>query len=773
MTVESRAGQISGAVLLALLAIVCALPAQADARIATGGLGRYVSAIDWIEWGTANFQPLTGVQTRSSTTSVGGLDLVVTCSLSNFTGQVAGAYRPGTWMGDAMDDLYNIGGVGNANTLFNAVANTTPGEVQADFSCSATLGGNPFPLNGLVFGDAEQSGSLEWVEGTIASGATWRIIDRLRLPATCTTSTQAIRTDNGTTNTLRLQGANPLCATGAAAVAFADGATSGSFLLHTPGTAAIAFGAVVTFDRGDAPASYGDAGHAVQYPFAGGDPPIGGPRSIFNDPLADTTQPPTRLGTSVDPGGTASANADGDDVATSGGAFGADDDEDADPPATVTLTGPTYTQTVPCTGPGTVAGWIDFNANGTFDAAERAPSAPCTGSSVVLTWTVPAGVQPQAQTFQRLRIAVDASQVDAPTGFAFTGEAEDHAFALEVAPPTVTLAEPPSPITVGDVAPVDFACTGVAAPIACTAVVTVAGGGSPVPVHDGDPLPATVPGTYTITATVTDALGRTATTSRTYVVLPTPDLSVLKTVDKRTVEANEPITWTYTVTNPGPGVSKGVTAIDQPSQPVSFRLIRSTAGTCHGTGPVRCELGTIAPGASVTVTLVGRARIAGTLTNGVTVSAKLGNGQPAVDPTPANNVARVTSTVRGDLRIRKTANKPRVHAGERIGFTIRVTNPTGVAVRTVRVCDKLPSGILLVKSSAKAVRSNGRWCWDLQTVAARSSKVIRMTTRTLTGARGPRTNTATVTGRGVSARSDAAPSVTVLGAAARGGGVTG
>jgi uncharacterized repeat protein (TIGR01451 family) len=338
--------------------------------------------------------------------------------------------------------------------------------------------------------------------------------------------------------------------------------------------------------------------------------------------------------------------------------------------------------------------------------------------------------------------------------------------------PTVTITPPPAPVTVGDTPPAVFACGGSEAPIACTATVTCPGAAAVV-IHNGDPLPTGVPGTCTITATAVDALGHTVTTTSTYVVLPTPDLVVVKRADHSVIEADDPITWTFTVTNPGPGVSKGVTAIDEPSQPVAFTFVKSTAGTCTSTQPVRCELGTIAPGTSVTVTLTGRASIAGTLSNGVTVTAKQGNGQPAVDPQPASNVASVKTTVRGTLLIRKTANKRSVHAGGAIGYTIKVSNPTGVAVAKVRVCDRLPPGLVFTGSPPKTTRTGGRYCASLATVKAHASKTVRIATRTLRGTRGRRTNTATVSGTGVRAQAAASPVVAVLGVSAHGGGVTG
>lgn len=247
------------------------------------------------------------------------------------------------------------------------------------------------------------------------------------------------------------------------------------------------------------------------------------------------------------------------------------------------------------------------------------------------------------------------------------------------------------------------------------------------------------------------------------------DVEVTKIVNRTEVDGNAQMAWTATVINRGPGPAAGVTLIDEPSLPVTFSSVTSTVGTCTTVIPVQCALGTLAVGQTVTVTLIGRATIAGALRNVARVAA----ASPAVDPQPADNTAAVTTQVRGSLRIRKTANKRTVHAGRTIGYAIRVDNLSSIRVANVRVCDRLPSGLTYVSSSPRATRSDGRWCWSLGTLAAKATKRLRITVRTLRGAKGRRTNTATVTGRGASVRSDASPAVNVLAAAARGGGVTG
>lgn len=432
----------------AVLAVVLS-PLAAQAQFATGGAGRFKQNIYWFDWGTAPGNiPQTGT-TVTNTIPLSGQELRVTCSLSNINGGTAPSlriYRPGNWQGDGLDDLYNIGGTGTANTmdigLRNRVDATT---VNFDFTCAATLGapGQPNPpayqLDGLVVADAEQSAGSEYLQATInATNAgrptVWRIIDRYRTPG-CTTGTPTLLTESGTSSTLRF-GASTNCASGPMGVAFMENATSASVQFRGGGGSAVAVGVVVvdSTDHGDAPSSYGDAIHLAQFTWSGGTLTAGTTTDInaSSFALANLVPPSTRLGTALDSESAAqySANADGDDV------LGAPNDEDAfaAPLGTVAaLPGRTYTSpAIACTGPGTVRGWIDFNRDGDFDdAGEASSNSPtCTGTTTVtLDWTVPAGVQ-TGRSYMRLRIASNAAQIATPAGSASDGEVEDHVLTL-------------------------------------------------------------------------------------------------------------------------------------------------------------------------------------------------------------------------------------------------------------------------------------------------------------------------------------------------------
>src|SRR6266545_2262929 len=408
----------------------------AAATFATGGVGRFIEGIDWFRWGTTDGAaiPAAGL-TNTNTRTVGSSVLATTCTISPPSNPLI-VYRPGDWQGDALDDMYNIGGTGTANQLLVGLANYVDGaNVQFTFSCSVTLDGVPVPLTGLVFADAEQSASDEYIRATIAPSATWRIIDRYRT-ADCTTSTVATLTAG---NQLTLTGPPALCATGPAVVGFMEGASSANVELQGGGRSAVALGVMLSADYGDAPATYGAAGALLSTGFTGGTVPVGTPTSISADTfaLASPTAAPLHLGATVDPEDAPlfSANALGDDLAGNGVYGPADDEDGVVPPPSIVAT-PTKPYTLPgvtCAGSGVVAGWIDWNHNGTFDAAERSASTPCIGGTVALTWVVPANVQPAAGTFMRLRIGATETNVTSATGLSPAGEVEDHQVNVAIA----------------------------------------------------------------------------------------------------------------------------------------------------------------------------------------------------------------------------------------------------------------------------------------------------------------------------------------------------
>jgi len=109
------------------------------------------------------------------------------------------------------------------------------------------------------------------------------------------------------------------------------------------------------------------------------------------------------------------------------------------------------------------------------------------------------------------------------------------------------------------------------------------------------------------------------------------DLGVTKVADDTTPAVGQNATYTITVSNAGPTSATGVTLIDNLGAGLTYVSATPSQGSCSGTGPVTCNLGTINNGANATVTLVATASIAGPLVNAVNVEGD------DVDPNPAND----------------------------------------------------------------------------------------------------------------------------------------
>lgn len=118
------------------------------------------------------------------------------------------------------------------------------------------------------------------------------------------------------------------------------------------------------------------------------------------------------------------------------------------------------------------------------------------------------------------------------------------------------------------------------------------------------------------------------------------DLSIALSDAPDPVRKGKTLTYTVVVTNAGPGSSANVTVSD--ALPAAVTLLSATAsqGSCSGSTPVSCALGTLDAGATATVTLSTRALTVGTASNTASVSAS------TPDPSAANNQATVTTKIR-------------------------------------------------------------------------------------------------------------------------------
>jgi uncharacterized repeat protein (TIGR01451 family) len=117
------------------------------------------------------------------------------------------------------------------------------------------------------------------------------------------------------------------------------------------------------------------------------------------------------------------------------------------------------------------------------------------------------------------------------------------------------------------------------------------------------------------------------------------NLSITKSDAPDPVAIGSSLTYTLVVNNAGPNSADGVTVRDTLPTGVTFVSAISTQGTCTGTDDIVCNIGTLANGASATVTITVSPTSGGMLTNTANV------GSSTTDPDTTNNESTTTTTV--------------------------------------------------------------------------------------------------------------------------------
>ncbi|MEO8269650.1 MAG: SdrD B-like domain-containing protein, partial [Aureliella sp.] len=265
-------------------------------------------------------------------------------------------------------------------------------------------------------------------------------------------------------------------------------------------------------------------------------------------------------------------------------------------------------------------------------------------------------------------------------------------------------------------------------------------------------LPGTT-GTITNTANVsttdtdlTETITANNTGSVTTTLTPEIDLAITKTDSVDPATAGSPLTYSITVTNSGPSTATNVNVTDNLPTGVSFTSGSASQGTVtNAAGVVTGSLGTLAPGATATMTIIVGVNAAtrGTITNTASVVGA------QTEPNTNNNSAAQDTLINGsvDLVITKVDSIDPVAVGGVLSYTIEVTNNGPSTATNVVVTDNLPTTLAYVSGNATigtVTNAGNAVTANVGTLASGAKAVITVNTTVSGAATGTISNTATV-----------------------------
>ena len=187
----------------------------------------------------------------------------------------------------------------------------------------------------------------------------------------------------------------------------------------------------------------------------------------------------------------------------------------------------------------------------------------------------------------------------------------------------------------------------------------------------------------------------------------TSDLSITNAATPNPVLAGNNITYTVVVTNNGPASAS--TVVFSESIPANTTLVSVTQSSGTGgwtctPGAISCSIPTFASGASTTFTVIVKVNAA--TPSGTVITDTANVSSSTTDPNPSNNSATVNVVVatagQADLAVTKTGTPNPVLAGNKITYTVVVTNNGPAAVANPVLADTVPANTTVTTQTPAA-----------------------------------------------------------------------
>lgn len=223
------------------------------------------------------------------------------------------------------------------------------------------------------------------------------------------------------------------------------------------------------------------------------------------------------------------------------------------------------------------------------------------------------------------------------------------------------------------------------------------------------------------------------------------DLAIEKSAAPSSGKPGTDATFTLKVTNKGPDTAKETVVSDPLPDGLAFVSADSPCAA-SGSSEVRCALGSLAPGASVTLKIV--VHIPSSATDGFVNTATVSSTTPDPDLSNNSSTASIPLSPEADLRIKKLRLPAKVTAGGFVAYALIVHNDGPSDATDVTVTDPVPAALRVISSRASqgsCSTSAGVVC-NLGSIAKGGGALIFFLAQVAPDAGGKIPNTAEVTG---------------------------
>ena len=241
------------------------------------------------------------------------------------------------------------------------------------------------------------------------------------------------------------------------------------------------------------------------------------------------------------------------------------------------------------------------------------------------------------------------------------------------------------------------------------------------------------PGQFSVTATKTaenEPDPDTANDSATVAITgqPTADVHVTMTVDNPSPLVGQSVKFLLTTANSGPSDATGVQVTDLLPPGLQFGSASPSGSTTYDSSTGFWAVGSLANGASATLSIVATVTQPGLITNNATKTA-----ENEVDPNPGSDTAAASLNAQtvADIQIQAAVSNGMPDVGQNVVVRVVATNAGPSPATGVKVTDLLPAALVYVSAIPSPGTSYNptTGLWDVGALAASTNATLQITAK--------------------------------------------